>query len=85
MRLASFTLNDTNQTGYGADAETALRTVAGVSDVLIGDVNDTCSVVYDENGTTASQLRDALGKAGYTSQLVELAPQGGGSCCGSCS
>ena len=83
MRLASFNLTDHSNKGYDADAAAALHAVAGVSDVLVGDVNDTCSVVYDEHGVTIAQLLDALSAAGYASHVATLEPPAG-TCCGSC-
>ncbi|MES2163336.1 MAG: heavy-metal-associated domain-containing protein [Pseudomonadota bacterium] len=83
MRLASFNLEDHSKAGYDADAEAALNAMPGVSDVLIGEVNDTCSVVYDEHGVTTAQLLAALSEAGYASRLVMMQPQAR-SCCGSC-
>lgn len=82
MRLVSFHLIHPTTVGYEAAAEAALRTLPGVSDVLIGDVYDTCSVVYDEHSVDTRRLTAVLLQAGYASKLASQAPQG--SCCGSC-
>lgn len=83
MRLVSFNLTEQPLSGYDAAAEVALRALPGVNDVLIGDVNDTCSVVYDERHVDTRQLAAALLGAGYASRLVLQPPSG--SCCGACS
>lgn len=82
MRLVSFNLIDDRASGYDNAAEAALRALPGVSDVLIGDVNDTCSVVYDEQSVTTSRMTDVLKHAGYASALALQAAKG--SCCGAC-
>ena len=88
MLLASFTLNDSSNSsnaGFGAEIETTLQQLPGVSDVLIGDVNDTCSIVYDEGKISTLVLRDALKAAGYDCNLADIAAKKNSSCCGSCS
>jgi len=82
MRLVSFNLIDDQASGYDSAAEAALRALPGVTDVLIGDVNDSCSVVYDEHGVTTSQMTQVLQQAGYASALALQAAQG--TCCGAC-
>lgn len=82
MRLVSFTLTGQQAGGYDAVAETALRALLGVSDVLISDPDDTCSVVYDERGVDSRRLAAALLDAGYPCTLALQAPPG--SCCVSC-
>ncbi|MYM22621.1 hypothetical protein GTP46_08180 [Duganella sp. FT135W] len=84
MRLASFTLKDFNSPGFGTDAEKALSLLPGVSDVLIGEVSDICSVVYDEVKVSTLMLRNALQGAGYNCEIQEPMPAKT-SCCGGCS
>ncbi|CAN7548097.1 heavy-metal-associated domain-containing protein [Duganella sp. LjRoot269] len=85
MLLASFTLKDSTNSGFGAEIENSLQQLPGVSDVLIGDVYDTCSIVYDEMKISSQMLRNALRAAGYDSNLEEIVPKKSSSCCGSCS
>jgi copper chaperone CopZ len=84
MRLASFVLKASHNAGFGADAEAQLKQLPGVSDVLIGDPSDTCSVVYDDKAVTLQTLRQALQQAGYDCQ-IEIVPAVKSSCCGACS
>ncbi|MBV6325451.1 heavy metal-associated domain-containing protein [Duganella violaceipulchra] len=85
MLLASFTLKDSTNAGFGAEIEKKLQQLPGVSDVLIGDVNDTCSIVYDEMRISSLTLRNVLQAAGYDGNLEEIVPKKSSSCCGSCS
>jgi len=85
MLLASFTLNNPANAGFGADIAEKLQLLPGVSDVLIGGASDTCSIVYDEAKVTALTLRNALHDAGYDSRLDEKHVAKSASCCGSCS
>jgi len=84
MRLASFTLKDFNSPGFGPEAEKVLSQLPGVTDVLIGDVPDICSVVYDEVKVSTLLLRNALQSAGYNCQIEDPHPTKT-SCCGGCS
>jgi hypothetical protein len=84
MRLASFTLKDPKSTGFSPDVEKTLELIPGVSDVLIGDVADTCSIVYDEVKVSTLMLRNAIQSAGYDCQIEDPAPAKT-SCCGGCS
>jgi len=84
MRLASFVLNASHTAGFNADIETRLKQLPGVSDVLIGDLTDTCSIVYDEAAVSTLMLRNVLQGAGYDCQIEEAAPAKS-SCCGACS
>ena len=85
MLLASFTLTDPANAGFGADIAEKLQQLPGVSDVLIGAADATCSIVYDEAKITALTLRNALHDAGYASRLDEKHVAKSASCCGSCS
>lgn len=85
MLLASFTLTNPANTGFGAGLAEKLQQLQGVSDVLIGGANDTCSIVYDEAKVTPLALHNALHDAGYESRLDEKHVAKSASCCGSCS
>jgi len=84
MRLASFVLKASHSNGFNADIEGKLKQLPGVSDVLIGDLTDTCSIVYDEATVSTLMLRSVLQSAGYDCQ-VEVAASANRSCCGACS
>jgi hypothetical protein len=83
MRLASFVLKDSQHPGFNAEIETKLKQLPGVSDVLIGEPADTCSIVYDQATVSTLMLRNLLQSAGYDCQ-IEIAPPAT-SCCGACS
>jgi hypothetical protein len=85
MLLASFTLTNPANAGFDADIAEKLQQLSGVSDVLIGGANDTCSIVYDEAKITTLTLRNALHDAGYDSRLDEKHVAKSASCCGNCS
>lgn len=83
MQLASFTLTSVD---HYQSASAALAAQPGVKEVLAGDNDDACSVVYDDELTTPAQLQQALAHAGYPNTVAEPVRgcSSGGSCCGGC-
>lgn len=84
MKTETLILAGSHPQGYSSAVQGALKTLAGVRDVLVIEAKNECSVLFDENQVDSQGLRDALNAAGFATTNARPAHGKNGSCCGSC-